>query len=150
MPEHRLVEIELELVLEIRAAKHLRAAAAATSATEDVAEHLAEHFAKGVGARVTAAPAALARSIDARVPMLVVDGALLAVAENLVGLLGLLEFLLGILVTRIAIRVKFHGKTTVGLLDVGLRRGARQIEHLVVVAFRHSASPPPRDLARAR
>ena len=48
VPEHGLVEIELELVLEVRAAKHLRTSAAAPSAAEDVAEHLAEHFAEGV------------------------------------------------------------------------------------------------------
>ena len=64
--------------LQIRAAKHLRAAAAATPATEDVAEHLAEHLAEGIAARESAAPATLARGIDARMPMLVVDGALLA------------------------------------------------------------------------
>ena len=144
--EHGLVEIELELVLEIGAAEHLRAAAAAAAAAEDVAEHLAEHFAEGVGARRTAAPAALALRVEARMAVLVVDGALVRFAENFVGLLGFLEFLFGVLVARIAIRVIFHRKTTIGLLDVGLGRGARQIEHLVVVAFRHSAleNPPAR------
>src|SRR6185503_5167721 len=108
--EHGLVEIQLELVLEIGAAEHLRSAATTTASAEDVAEHLAEHFAKGIGAGETTAPAALARSIDARVPVLVVDGALVGVAEDLGGLLGFLEFVFGVLVTRIAVRVKFHGK----------------------------------------
>ena len=85
-----------------------------------------------------AAPAALARGVDARMAVLVVDGALVRLAENFVSLFGFLEFLFRVLVTRIAIRVIFHRKTTVGLLDVGLGRGARQIEHLVVIAFRHS------------
>src|SRR5262245_31118236 len=75
--------------------------------------------------------------------MLVVDGALVGIAEDFGSLLGFLEFLLGVLVTRIAVRVIFHGQSAVSLLDVGFRRGARQIEHLVVVAFRHSAPSPP-------
>ena len=54
--EHGLAEVDLQLVLEIRAAKHLRAPAATAATAEDVAEHLAEHFAEGVGARVAAAP----------------------------------------------------------------------------------------------
>ena len=58
--EHGLVEIELQLVLEIRATKHLRAAAAAAAAAEDVAEHLAEHLAEGIAALESAARAALA------------------------------------------------------------------------------------------
>ena len=138
--EHRLVQIDLEFVLEIGAAEHLRAPAATAAAAEDVAEHLAEHFAESIARPRSAAAAALARGVDARMPVLVVDGALVGLAENFVSLLGFLEFLFGFLVTRIAVRVIFHGKTAVGLLDVGLRRGARQIQHLVVIAFRHS--PP--------
>ena len=144
--EHGLAEFDLQLVLEIRAAEHLGAPAAATAAAEDVAEHLAEHLAERVAAlEATARTAALARGVDARVAVLVVDSALVRFAENLVSLLGFLEFLFRVLVTRIAVRMKFHGKATVGLLDVSLRRSARQIEHLVVVAFRHSASSPPED-----
>jgi hypothetical protein len=140
--EHRLVEIELEFVFEVRAAKHLRASAATASAAEDVAEHLAEHLAEGVPTTEAAArAAALARRVDAGMAVLVVDGALLGLAENLVSLLGFLEFLFGVLVTRIAVRMVFHRQTTICLLDVGLGRGARQIEHLVVIAFRHSAPP---------
>jgi hypothetical protein len=81
----------------------------------------------------------LPRGVDARVPVLIVDRALVRLAENLVSLLGFLEFLFGLLVARIAVRVIFHGKATVGFLDVSLRRRARQIEHLVVVAFRPCA-----------
>jgi len=69
--------------------------------------------------------------------VLIVDGALVRLAENFVSLLGFLEFLFGVFVTRISIRVIFHRKSAVGLLDVGLGRGARQIEHLVVITFRH-------------
>jgi hypothetical protein len=44
------------------------------------------------------------------VPELVVDRALLRVREDLVGLLGLLEFLLGFLVVGIAIRMHFMAR----------------------------------------
>ena len=37
--------------------------------------------------------------------------------------------------------MKFHRQATVGLLDVGLGRVARQLEHFVVVALRHCADP---------
>jgi hypothetical protein len=70
--------------------------------------------------------------------VLIVDRALVCLAEDFVSLFGFLEFLFRILVTRIAVRVIFHGKATVGLLYVGLRRGARQIEHLVIIAFCHA------------
>ena len=138
MAEHGLTEFDLQFVFEIRAAEYLGAPAAAAATTEDIAEHLTEHFTECVGALLTTArTATLACGVDARMPMLVVDGPLVRFAENFVSLLGFLEFLFRVLVIRIAVRMKFHGKTAVGLLDVGLGRGARQIEHLVVITFRH-------------
>src|ERR1700722_4942174 len=84
--EHGLLEVELELEAQIGAPEHLRAAALA--AGEDVAEHLAENVAEGLpGAEPAAAP-----TLEAGVPELVVDRALLRVAEHLVSFLGLLEF----------------------------------------------------------
>ncbi len=44
--------------------------------------------------------------------MLIVDSALVGLTENLVGLLGLLELLFGLFITRIAVRVIFHGQAT--------------------------------------
>ena len=58
MAEHRLLEIELEVVAQVGAAKHLLAAAA-TAAAEDVAEHVAEDIAERIGR--TEATAAAAR-----------------------------------------------------------------------------------------
>ena len=40
------------------------------------------------------------------------------VGKHLVGLFGLLEFLLGFLVIRIAVRMEFHGELAIGFLDV--------------------------------
>ena len=70
--EHRLLEIELELVAQIGAAKHLRAAALA--AGEDIAEHLAENVAE----RLAGAESAAAAALESGMPELVVDRALLA------------------------------------------------------------------------
>jgi hypothetical protein len=67
----------------------------------------------------------MALRVDAGVTVLIVDGALVGLRENFIGLLGLFEFLFGFLIPGVAIRVIFHRKTTIGLLDVGLRRGAR-------------------------
>src|ERR1700679_2892422 len=73
--EHRLLEIELEFVAQIGAAKHLGAASLA--AGENVAEHLAENVAECL-ARAKAATAAA--PLQTRVPELVIDRALLWVA----------------------------------------------------------------------
>ena len=57
--EHGLFEIELQVVAQIGAAKHLLAAAA-PAAAEDVAEHVAEDVAEGVRRAEAAAAAARA------------------------------------------------------------------------------------------
>src|SRR5690606_19847204 len=64
--------------------------------------------------------------------------------QDLVGLLDLLELLLGLLVAGIAIGMQLHGEAPVGLLDVGLRRIARHAQDRVVVALRHASRISPR------
>src|SRR5689334_7261664 len=92
------------------------------------------------------AASTLARCVNAGVSVLIVDGALVCLAEDFVSLLGFLEFLFGVFVPGLAVRVIFHRQTAIGLLDVGLGRSARNIEHLVVIAFRHY--PPLEKLPR--
>ena len=117
--EHRLLEIELEFVAQIGAAKHLGAVALA--AGENVAEHLAENVAECL----TGIEAAAAASFETGVPKLVVDGALLRVAEDFVGLLRFLEFSFRLRIVGIAVRMVFHGEPAVGLLDIDLGRVSR-------------------------
>jgi len=69
---------------------------------------------------------------------LVIRSALLRVREDFVGLLHFLELVRGLVVVRIAIRVKLHRQPAIGLLDVRLARRARHVEDLVVIALRHS------------
>ena len=71
---------------------------------------------------------------------LVVGRALLRVRQNLVSLFRFLELGLGGLVARIAVGMKLHRKPPVGLLDLGLRRVARDPERFVVVLFGHDVS----------
>ena len=143
--EHGLLEIERELITQVGAA--VDAGAVAPPAAEDVAEDLAEDVAESVP-RIEAL-SCTTRSIDARVAKLVVGGALLRVGQDLVRLLDLLETALGLVVGGVAVRVEFHGEAPVGLLDLDLRRGARQVEHLVVVTSRH-AYPSPFSIRKRR
>jgi hypothetical protein len=71
------------------------------------------------------------------VPELVVDRALLRVAQDLVGLLRFLEFMFRIRIVGIAVRVVFHGEAAIGLLDIHLRRVSLQLEERVVILLRH-------------
>ena len=99
MAEDRLMQVELQLIAQVGAAKRLGSpAAAAAPATEDVAENLAEDVAEllATEAALTARTAALARSLDALVAVLVVDRALLRVGQDFVRLLRFLEVLLGL------------------------------------------------------
>src|SRR5690606_29132382 len=93
------------------------------------------------------------RRIHAGMAELVVRGALLRVAEHLVGLLGLLEALLGGLVAGVAVGVVLHRPSPVGLLYLGLAGVSGHSEDFVVIALRHSqqyASRGPPEPARSR
>ena len=71
---------------------------------------------------------------------LVVGGALLRVLQDLVGLVDLLEPLLGRLVARVAVRVVLHGELAEGPLELGFLGALGHAEDLVVVALRHCRS----------
>ncbi len=70
-------------------------------------------------------------------PELVIDGALFCVAQDLVRLLGFLEFVLRLRVVGIAIRMIFHGEAAIRLLDVRFGGRSGHIEELVVIRLRH-------------
>src|SRR5262249_42306809 len=74
-----------------------------------------------------------------RMPETVVGAPLFGVLEDVVGLLDLLEALLGGLIARIDVGVELPGQTPVGLLDVGLRGALGDAQDLVELAFGHSA-----------
>lgn len=95
VPKHGLIQFQFDLVAQVRAAKHLGAAAATAPTTaENVAEYVAKNIAEGI--RAALAGTARGSGIDTGVTMLVVNGALLRIAEHLGGLLAFLEFVLGL------------------------------------------------------
>src|SRR5207244_2549129 len=82
--EHRLGELELELVAQVRSAERLGATAAARAA-EDVPEHIPEDVAEGVGAESAARSSRAAARLDTGVTVLIVGRALVRVGEHLAG-----------------------------------------------------------------
>ena len=70
--------------------------------------------------------------------VLVIDGALLGISQNLARLLGLLEAFLRIFVIGIAVGMKLHRQAAVGLFDFRFGRGFRYVEYLVVITFGHA------------
>ncbi len=142
---YRLFQVEIQGVAQVRAA--LRAAARATAgaaATEEIAEHIAEDVGEARPAE-TGASAPTHVRIDAGMAVLVVGRPLAGIGEDLVGLVGLLELVLGFLVARIAVRVVFHRQATVGLLQVRLAGATLNPQNLVKVSFRHNLSVSIKD-----
>ena len=68
---------------------------------------------------------------------LIVRGALLGVRENLVRGFRFLEFFLGSLVVRIAVRMMLHRELSIRLLDVLVGRVAIDAEYCVEIALSH-------------
>src|ERR1039458_5766744 len=76
-------------------------------------------------------------AIESGVAVFVVEGALLRVAQDLIGLPQLLEFLFGRLVARILVWMIFQRELAVSLLDF-LRLGtALDAQHFIAVTFGH-------------
>src|SRR5262245_5185748 len=126
-PGGRVLEGDLQLVLEILAARGARAAAAPPAPGEEVLEDVLE---EGAEARVAEARA------DARSgrPEAVEMGTLVGIRQHGVRLVDFLEFLLGLLVVPVAVGMELHRELAVRLFDLGLAGFARAAEDLVVVA----------------
>jgi hypothetical protein len=75
-------------------------------------------------------------------PVPIVGLALVGVRQDLVRLLDLLELLLGLRVTGIAVRMVLHRKLAISLLELFLRRVLRDAENLVKITFRHCPDAP--------
>ena len=78
---------------------------------------------------------------EGRMAEAVVGRALLAVREDLIGLVDFLELDLGFLVARIAVRVVLHRELAEGGFHLRLGRGLRDAEDLVIVALGHQRRP---------
>src|SRR3546814_16114020 len=73
----------------------------------------------------------------------VVDGTLLGVLQDLVGLVDVLEGPFRLLVARIAVRVPFHRELAVALLQRLGVRALRHAEDVLIFTLRHTPCPPP-------
>src|SRR6185436_2221112 len=87
--------------------------------------------------RTEAVRGAAAVAIEGGVAELVVGGALLRVAQRLIGLVQLLELRLGTLVAGIAVGVAVLGEPSERRLDVLLARPPGEPQYVVVVALGH-------------
>lgn len=135
---HRFFQIQLEGVAQIRAALGTTTRAAASTAKE-VAEHITEDIGE-VGAAETGPTTATHLRVDPSVAVLVVGRTLGRVRKYFVGLVGLLEFLFGVFVVRVAVRVIFHRQAPIGLLQLGFTSAALDPQDLVIITFCHSCA----------
>jgi len=71
----------------------------------------------------------------------IVGCALIAVLENLISLVEFLETALGVTITRIAIRVEFHGELAISGLEIGVVSAPVDAKDLVIIALGHLTSP---------
>ena len=111
------------------------AAKAAEAAAEQVAEQVAQVHA---AAKATAEPAARARAVVgvyACMAKLVIPGAFIFIAEDLVCLAHLFELFLSGLVAGVQVRVIFFREFAVGALDLVVRGRFGHAEYLVIIAF---------------
>src|SRR5262249_42268051 len=129
-PGRGLLEGDLQLVLEILAARGARAAPAAAAREEVLEDVLEEGSESGIAEAGTHAGTCRAEAVEMR--------ALVGIGQDGVGLVDLFELLLGLFVAAVAVGVVLHRELAVRLLDLGFARGAGDPEHLVVVA-RHRA-----------
>src|SRR4029453_2884611 len=139
----RVLEREVDLDLEIGAALGPRLLGSTASATEDPAEDVAEiPEIADVEVEVARREAATPAGASERVVLL----ALLRVREHVVGVLDLLEALLGRLVARVSVRVVLAGQLSVSLLDLVGGSALRYAEGAVQILSRgHARSPPAPD-----
>ena len=67
----------------------------------------------------------------------VIGRAIVVIAQHLIGLGDFLEFMLGLGITRIAIRVILHRQLAIGFFEIFGVTVFRHAEKLVVVSFAH-------------
>ena len=133
-----VVERDFHVVAKIRpvAARGLATAPPA----DEIAEHLVENIGETVretGVETGAARAAGAALLEGLMAEAIIGRALLLVLEDVVRFADVLEFLFGLLIARIAIRVIFHRQLAIGLLDIVRSRLPVDVEKLVIVFLGH-------------
>ena len=72
----------------------------------------------------------------------VIGGTLVAVLENVVGLVDFLETMFALFVARITVRMMLHRKFAECRLELDLGGSSGNTEDFVVIALRHSGAAP--------
>ncbi len=111
---HRFFQVQLQGVAQVATALGTATSAAAAAATKEVAEYITEDVGE-VGATEAGTTTTHAR-VDTRMAVLVERRALAGIRQHFVGLVGLLEHVFRLFVTRVAVRVVLHRQTAVSLL----------------------------------
>ncbi len=137
-----LLEADLHVVAQVRAT--LAAGAAAASRPRAAhAEQVVEDVREGRGDVPEAARrAARAAMLECGMAEAVIGRALLAIGEDLIGLVDLLEPPLARLVAGIAIGVPLHGKLAERRLQLAVDDGALDLKHFVIATLGHPRVPP--------
>ena len=133
-------QCQLYLQTKVTAAMLLRTTLSASETSESVtAENVTKHRENIVHVHRSTSESAESSESATHVGTveseLVVLLTCLRVVEHVIGLGGLLEFLLSLLVTRIAVRVVFDGYLAIRFLDLVLCCAFADAQHLVVISF---------------
>jgi hypothetical protein len=139
-------ETDFQVVAQVRATAGATATtAAALLPAHEIAEEILEHVGEGGGeialtlraAEATGARAAGHAAIEGRMAEPVIRRFLVAILQDVVGLVHFLELGLGVGVVGVAIGVQFLRLLAEGFLDLVAGRASFDPQNLVVVAFGH-------------
>lgn len=133
----RFLELESEILAKVGTALRAIATAATTGSAENVAEakKLAEDVAEVLEYGRIESRALRCRAAQPSVAEAVINRTFFGVGEYGVCLADFFEFLFGIRIVRIAVRMILKSKLPISGLELDLSYGARYAQHLVVVAF---------------
>src|SRR5579883_903972 len=141
-----LLERDLEVEAQVLAARVGAPARAArpAAATEHLVEYVAEYRSEVEALRAAEAtgPARAHAALESGRAVAVIGRALVRILQDVVGVVDVLEFLLGVLVPRIAIRVVLHGELAECLFDVVCGSSTTDAQQLVIV-LRHDSLRSP-------
>ena len=133
-----LLEADLHVVAQVGAALAAGAGARARHA-EDAFEQIGEGRAEF---RAEAARPRTGAMLEGRVTVTVIGRALVAILEDLVGLVDLLEAELAAGIARIAVGMPLHRELAERGLELTVVHGPLDLQHFVVAAFGHTRSHP--------
>ncbi len=137
---HRIFELQIEIIPEVRPAKNALAARRTPpgNTPEDVAENRIEDIAKPAGPEAAGSETAGARAcVNARLAKLVIGSPFPVIGKNIIGLLDFLELVRGTGIILVAIGMILHGQAAIGFLYLRFSRVARDAEGFIIISLRH-------------